>query len=168
MRRCGSCGGERPLPLIPSQRGGGAEGSLMRVMPGRVGAALTKPGQARTARWPGFGERDGEEYARNRCDSPFMRRQLETWWIRAGSGAHPPNVAGNFRGGRHEPPGRLRGRSAAYSQRGRGDIVGLLLRRANHSEHGNRPGSALPPVANGMCGVGRIDRRSVWDGAEPP
>ena len=27
---------------------------------------MTKPGRARTARWSGFGERDGEEYVRNR------------------------------------------------------------------------------------------------------
>jgi hypothetical protein len=31
-----------------------------------VGAALTKPGRASTARWFGSGKRDGEEYARNR------------------------------------------------------------------------------------------------------
>ncbi|GAB3848837.1 hypothetical protein GCM10027610_081110 [Dactylosporangium cerinum] len=43
-----------------------AEGSLPRVMPGRVGAALTKPGRVSTARWCGSGERDEEEYARNR------------------------------------------------------------------------------------------------------
>jgi hypothetical protein len=30
-----------------------------------VGAALTKPGHASTARWCGFGERDEKEYARN-------------------------------------------------------------------------------------------------------
>ena len=30
-----------------------------------VGAALTKPGRARTARWCGSGERDGKEYERN-------------------------------------------------------------------------------------------------------
>jgi hypothetical protein len=36
------------------------------VVPGRVGAALTKPERASTARWFGFGERDEEEYARNR------------------------------------------------------------------------------------------------------
>jgi hypothetical protein len=36
------------------------------VVPGRVGAALTKPGRVSTARWCGFGERDGEEYVRNR------------------------------------------------------------------------------------------------------
>jgi hypothetical protein len=78
------------------------------------------------------------------CDIPFIRRRLETWWIWAGSGAHLSSVwAGNFRGGGHELPGRLRGRSAAYSQRCRRGIVGFLLRRANHSEHGNRPGPRL-------------------------
>jgi len=34
-------------------------------VPGRVGAALTKPGRISTARWFGSGERDGKEYARN-------------------------------------------------------------------------------------------------------
>ena len=36
-------------------------------MPGRVGAALTKPGCVSTARWRGPGERDRKEYARNQC-----------------------------------------------------------------------------------------------------
>jgi hypothetical protein len=49
-----------------SQQVVGAEGSLIRVVPGRVGAALTKPGRASTARWCGSGEHDAEEYARNR------------------------------------------------------------------------------------------------------
>ncbi len=70
VRRCGSSGGGRPSPLILSQQDGGAEGSLIRVVPGRVGAALTKPGRASTARWSGSGKRDGEEYARNRCVTP--------------------------------------------------------------------------------------------------
>jgi len=35
---------------------------------GDVGAALTKPGHGRIARCRGFGERDGEEYARNQRD----------------------------------------------------------------------------------------------------
>jgi hypothetical protein len=40
-------------------------------VPGRVGAALTKPRPASTARWCGFGERDEKEYARNqRCYVP--------------------------------------------------------------------------------------------------
>ena len=65
VRRCCSSGGERPPPLILSQQGGEAEGSLSREVPGWVGAALTKPGRASTARWCGSGERDGEEYERN-------------------------------------------------------------------------------------------------------
>ena len=58
-------GGERPSPLTLSQQGGGAEGSLSREVPGRMGAALTKPGRASTTRWRGSGERDGKEYDRN-------------------------------------------------------------------------------------------------------
>jgi hypothetical protein len=50
---------------VLSQQGGAAEGSPPREVPGRVGAALTKPGHASTARWCGLGERDEEEYARN-------------------------------------------------------------------------------------------------------
>ena len=50
-----------------SQQVGVAEGSLIRVVPGRAGAALTKPGRLSTARWGGSGERGGKEYARNRC-----------------------------------------------------------------------------------------------------
>jgi hypothetical protein len=50
VRRCGLSGGERPSPLILSQQDGGAGGSLIRVVPGRVGAALTKPGRVSTAR----------------------------------------------------------------------------------------------------------------------
>src|SRR5690242_8809165 len=84
-----------------------------------VGAALTKPGRVSTARWCGSGERDGEEYARNRrvtaplCDTgskpggsgPGAARTCRLVW------------AGNSWGGRHELPGRLRGKTAAYSQR---------------------------------------------------
>src|SRR5262249_12563729 len=43
-------------PLSLSQQGGEAEGSLTWEAPGRVGAALTKPGRASTARWCGSGE----------------------------------------------------------------------------------------------------------------
>jgi hypothetical protein len=102
------------------------------------------------------------------CDSPFMRHRLETWWIWAGSGAYPSSVgAGNSRGGGHELPGRLRGRTAAYSQRGRRGIVGLLLRRANHSEHGNRLGSR-PAARVQREGWGWAHRSPIgpgWGGA---
>jgi hypothetical protein len=52
--------------FVLSQQGVEAGGSLIRVVPGRVGAALTKSGRASTARWCGSGERGGKEYARNR------------------------------------------------------------------------------------------------------
>jgi hypothetical protein len=67
--------------------------------------------------------------------------------------------------------------SAAYPWRGRWDTVGLLLRRANHSEHGNRLGScpvrrvrATPaglsaPTAD-RSGTGR-SRRSTPSRGEP-
>jgi hypothetical protein len=48
-----------------------AEGSLIRVVAGRAGAALTKPGRSSTARWGGSGERGGKEYARNRRFTSF-------------------------------------------------------------------------------------------------
>ena len=54
-----------------SQRLGEAEGSLILETPGRVGAALTQPGRAGTARRRGSGERDGKVYARNQCLTPL-------------------------------------------------------------------------------------------------
>jgi hypothetical protein len=55
-----------------SQQAAVAEGSLIRVVAGRAGAALTKPGRASTARWRGSGERGGKEYARNRRFTSFI------------------------------------------------------------------------------------------------
>ena len=49
-------------------RSGEAEGSPIREVPERVGAALTTPGRASIARWGGSGKRDEEEYARNQRD----------------------------------------------------------------------------------------------------
>jgi hypothetical protein len=56
--------------MILSQQDGGVGGSLIRVVPGRAGAALTKPGRFSTVRWAGSGKRDEKEYARNRCETP--------------------------------------------------------------------------------------------------
>lgn len=91
-------GGERPSPL--GRRSGlvGAEGSPVREVLDRVGAALTKPGCVSTARC-GSGERDGEEYARNRrCKAPqrFTDSNLAD---AVGSSAHPLTMmlVGNFR-----------------------------------------------------------------------
>jgi hypothetical protein len=58
-------GGERPFAVGLSQQVNEAGGSLIREVPGRVGAAPTKPERVSIARWRGFGERDEEEYARN-------------------------------------------------------------------------------------------------------
>ena len=54
-----------------------------------MGAALTKPGRASTARWSGSGERDGKEYARN---PRYYLSQVSTGFNladMAGSGAQP-------------------------------------------------------------------------------
>jgi hypothetical protein len=127
---------------------------LIRVVPGRAGAALTKPGCASTARWCRSGERDGEEYARNRRLTSLNPSPARTWRIWAGRGAHPP-LGGELRGW-FDPAARggHGGKSAAYSWRCRRDTVGLLLRRANHSEHGNRPDLACRRAASVGGGLG--------------
>ncbi|MFJ2478549.1 hypothetical protein ACIOWI_37530 [Streptomyces sp. NPDC087659] len=55
------------IPAVPV----GAEDSLFRETPGRVGAVLTKPGCGRTARCRRSGEQVVEEYERNRCHTDF-------------------------------------------------------------------------------------------------
>jgi hypothetical protein len=81
-----------------SQQVGEAGGSPNREVPGRVEAALTMPERARIARWCGFGERDGEEYARNQRD--YVPRKVN----RLKSGGYGPGAVrtqsirlGNFR-----------------------------------------------------------------------
>ena len=64
-----------------------AEGSLIRVVPERLGSALTKPGRASTARWGGSGERDGEEYATSRRCNALQRAH------RLKSGGYGPGAA---------------------------------------------------------------------------
>ena len=72
-----SGGGERPSPLgrRSSRR---SWGSLIRETPVRVGAALTTPGRASTARWCGSGEQDGKVYVRNQCSTPLNAHQLKS------------------------------------------------------------------------------------------
>jgi hypothetical protein len=60
-----SNGGERPSSPCCRSRTVKLRAACSREVPGWVGAALTKPGHASTARWGGIGERDGEEYERN-------------------------------------------------------------------------------------------------------
>ncbi len=121
MRRWGSSGGERPSPLVLSQQDGGAEGSLIRVMPGRVGAALTKPGRVSTTRWGGSGERDEEEYARNRCvTAPLCGTGSKSGGFGPGAartrrvcGRGTPEAVGmSCKGGREEGLRRTRGEAA--------------------------------------------------------
>ena len=126
------------------------------MVPGRAGAALTKPGRFSTARWAGSGERDGEEYARNRrvtpplCDTGSnladLGRERRAPALHDGRGTSVA-VSMSRQGGCGE-------KSAAYPQRCRRGIAGLLLRRANHSEHGNRPGLAQPPHPADEPGLG--------------
>src|SRR4029077_8105031 len=94
-RRLKSNGGERPSS--PGRRSGWveAEGSLIREMLGRVGAALTTPGRVGTARRCGSGQRDETVYARNQCLTPLNGPPAQIWRIWAGRGAHlPPCSAG--------------------------------------------------------------------------
>ena len=74
---------------VPSQRGGEAGGSLFREVPGRVGAALTRPWRVGTARRRGCGERGGKAYARNRPSASLNDAPARTWRIWAGGDAHP-------------------------------------------------------------------------------
>ena len=106
VRRCGSRGGERPSPLILSQQGGGAGGSLSRVVPVRVGAAPTTPGRIGTARGCGSGQRDGKVYERNQCLTPLNGPPARIWWIWAGRGAHLLPAGGGELLGRHVFTGR--------------------------------------------------------------
>jgi hypothetical protein len=115
---------------------------------------VTKPGCVSTARWRRSGERDGEEYARNRrCKAP--QRFTDSNLVDAGRKQRVPAVGGGELPGVVKPAtGRLRGRSAAYSQRGCWGRVGLLLRQANSSEHGNRPGPARRRPSRSVVGLG--------------
>jgi hypothetical protein len=63
-------------------------GSLIRETPGRMGAALTKPGRARTVEWLGSGKRAGEVYVRNHCcKTPQEVHQLKLDGYGLGCGA---------------------------------------------------------------------------------
>jgi len=103
-RRLKSNGGERPSSPGRSDWVE-AEGSLIREMLVRVGAALTTPGRVGTARRCGSGQRDEKVYARNQCLTPLNGPPAQTWRIWAGRGAHPVLVGGELPG-RHVITGR--------------------------------------------------------------
>jgi hypothetical protein len=115
------------------------------VVPGRVGAALTKPGRVSTARWCGSGERDGEEYERNR------RRYVPFAYTGSKPGGSGPEAV-RTRGAMVMAGGELSGWSALAVRRGceeglrrtHSDAAGTesgssFIERIG-SEHGNRLG----------------------------
>jgi hypothetical protein len=112
----------------------------------RVGAALTTPGRAGTARRSGSGKQDEKVYARNQRVRLRKRRAgPEPGGSGPVSSARPsrwrratPQPAGSGRSGR---PG---GRAAAYPWRGCRGIAGHRPRRPGGGERGKRPVAALP------------------------
>ena len=140
-----------------SQQPTEAEDSLIRGTPVRVEAVLTKPGRVGTARRRGFGERDEKVYERNQCVKLRKRRADSNLADLGQSAAHicPEVGMGDSEAGMDRPVRRPRGRSAAYSWRCRWGRVGLLLHRAGHSEHGNRP---TPPPHSSGTQRGGVDR----------
>ena len=149
--------------MVLSQQDCEAEGSLPREVSGRVGAALTKPWRAGTARRCGCGERGGKAYARNRRLRLSKTHRLEP----GGSGPEATRTRLPHYGG-----GELPGMSAG-GWGGRGDVL-----RGSHgdvagaesdassversaSEHGNRPWSAplsASPTWPGGLGTPSADR----------
>ena len=164
-----SSGGERPSSPSLSQQGGGAGGSLTRVTPGRVASGPDKAGtcqycqmvRVRRAGWKGVRKepvftslkaRTGPNLAdmgRERC-AP-VRTGGELLWLAFNdwSGDHGEVLRGS------------RG-DAAGTESGSSSIERITVNT------GTVP--VLPPGgASGAAGwVGRVDRRPVRDGAEPP
>jgi hypothetical protein len=106
----------------------GAEGSLIREVRERAGAALTKPGRVSTARWGGSGEQDREEHARNRCLKAPQRF----------TDSNLADVGRERRVRRHEVPRELPGSGEARSRGGCGED----LRRNRSDAAGAESGSS--------------------------
>jgi hypothetical protein len=80
-----------------SQQAGEAEGSPIREVPGRVGAALTTPGRAGTARRPGSGKRDGKVYeCRNQWWNPLKARTGSNLVDVGRAAVHAHRLVGDF------------------------------------------------------------------------
>ena len=148
----------------------GAEGSLIREVPGRVGAALTKPGRVGTARRRGSGERDREEYARNRClkvpqrytDSNLVDVGRERR-VRRREGAEGTFRRGEtrVREGQHEELRRSAG-EAAGAESGSSSVERITVNT------GTVAGLPSRRVASALGGVGSTVDRSTRGGAESP
>ena len=165
-RRLKSSGGERPSPAGPSQRSGEAEDSLSRETPGRVGAVLTTPGRASTARWCGPGQQDGKVYVRNQCSTPLNGPPAQIWRIWVGRGAHPLPA-----GGWGTPVGDVTSRPEATV-----NVCGVTVAMPQveldtslvdrlRDERGNRPASPSPPCSQrgGRAGPSSADG-TEWGG----
>jgi hypothetical protein len=97
----------------PSQRAGEAEGSSIPGMRRRAEAALTTPGRASTARWPGSGKRDGKAYVRNQwLNAPQESHQLQPGGSGLDCSAHPIGMAKSVAGRGTPGPVDVAGREA--------------------------------------------------------
>jgi hypothetical protein len=159
-RRLKSNGGERPSSPGRSDWVE-AEGSLIREMPGRVGAALTTPGRVGTARRCGSGQRDEKAYARNQCLTPLNGPPAQIWriWLAAMRTRRRVAVPGNFwprcdnrSGGHGEDPQFNRGDAAGV------ELDASLVDRLR-DERGNRPVSPSLPCSQrgGRAGTSSAD-----------
>lgn len=162
--------------MVLSQQDCEAEGSLSREVPGWVGAALTKPWRAGTARRRGCGERGGKAYARNRRLRLSKTHRLEP----GGSGPDATRTRLLHHGG-GELPGMsagLRGGRGDVLRGSHGDVAGAesdaSSAERSTSEHGNHPclpgatrpawNSGLGPPSADRPGVGRSRRSSPRPG----
>jgi hypothetical protein len=139
-----------------------------------AGAALTKPGRVRTARWSGSGERDGKEYERNPryyVPQPSTGLNLaDLGWERCtthrtgsgpGVGTTPGRVWMRPPGGHGECPRRNHG-EAAGTKWGSSPVERTAVNVGTVSVLTHHPGRQ-----HGLW-VGSTVDRSGRDGAEPP
>ena len=106
------------------------------------------------------------------CERPLIRDQLKSGGYGLAAARTRTDCGlvrvGNSRDGRNVPSGRLRGRSAAYSQRGRRGRAGSSFVERNTVNTGTVPDLARLVRCQRAGGAGCTDSRSVRDGAEPP
>ena len=142
-----------------------------------MGAALTTPGRASTARWCGSGKRDGEEYARNQRDyvprkvnrlksggyGPgavrtcrlWLGRELSGWLVGVGSGGHGDVL----RGSRGDAAGTESGSSFVERITVNMGTVSVLARL-----HAPSVAAGLGPSSTDRVGTGRSRRSSPRPG----
>jgi hypothetical protein len=138
-----------------------------------AGAALTKPGRTRTARWSRPGERDGKEHERNPryCVSQVSTglNLADQGWERCTTHRAAIWPVGNnswagYGRARREAMVNVHGVTMARPQ----GQSGLLTRRANSSERGNVSVLTRHPGHQHGSWAGSTVDRSGRDGAEPP